>query len=104
MHVDHFRSVMMQLKYEIQFNSFILLICAMYTCRSNMERPISFYNSGDMQRKLSSNWSKEPGAKGAPLFAVPLDHVMIDELHMLLRITDRLEHGIIMDVIAWDEV
>ena len=29
---------------------------------------------------------------------------MIDELHMLLRITDRLEHGIIMDVIAWDEV
>ena len=57
-----------------------------------------------MRRKLGPEWCKAPGCKGTPLFEIPLDHVIIDELHMLLRITDRLEQGIVMDVIDWDEV
>lgn len=29
---------------------------------------------------------------------------MIDELHLMHRITDRLEEGLIMDILKWDEV
>ena len=29
---------------------------------------------------------------------------MIDELHFMPRITDRLEEGLIMDILKWDEV
>ncbi|RMX37831.1 hypothetical protein pdam_00024253 [Pocillopora damicornis] len=28
---------------------------------------------------------------------------MIDELHLMPRITDRLEEGLIMDILKWDE-
>ena len=38
-----------------------------------------------------------------PLFSMPLDHIVVDELH-LLRITDRLEKGLIMAAISNDEV
>lgn len=31
-------------------------------------------------------------------------HIVIDELHLLLRITDRLEYGIIMEVLELDQV
>lgn len=37
-------------------------------------------------------------------FYIPLDHIMIDELHLMPRITDRLEEGLIMDILKWDEV
>ena len=39
-----------------------------------------------------------------PLFSIPLDHIVVDELHLLLRITDRLEKGLIMAAISNDEV
>ena len=57
-----------------------------------------------MKRKIDSTWTSQPGCKGEPLFNVPLENVLIDELHLLLRITDRLEHGIILEVIGWDQV
>ena len=55
-------------------------------------------------RKIDNNCAAQPGCKGQPLFNIPLENVLIDELHLLLRITDRLEHGIIFDVIGWDQV
>ena len=38
------------------------------------------------------------------MFDIPLDHVIVDELHMFLRVTDILEKGVILEVINWDEV
>ena len=29
---------------------------------------------------------------------------MLDELHLMLRITDRLEQGLIYDILEWDAV
>lgn len=57
-----------------------------------------------MKRKLNPGWCKDPGCRAQPLFDIPLERVIIDELHMFLRITDILEKGIIYEVINWDEV
>ena len=38
------------------------------------------------------------------LFNIGPENVVLDELHLMLRITDRLEHGIISDVVQWDEL
>ena len=53
---------------------------------------------------LGPNWHKDPGCKAQPLLDIPLDHVIVDELHMFLRVTDILEKGVILEVINWDEV
>ena len=53
---------------------------------------------------MSPNWHKDPGCKTQPLFEIPLERVVVDELHMFLRITDILEKGVIYEVIHWDEV
>ena len=57
-----------------------------------------------MKRTTDNTWASQPGCKGQPLFNVPLENVLIDELHLLLHITDRLEHSIILEVIGWDQV
>ena len=57
-----------------------------------------------MKRVLHPNWHNDPGCKAKPLFDTPLERVVIDELHMFLRITDILEKGVILEVINWDEV
>lgn len=57
-----------------------------------------------MKRVLHPGWNRDPGCRAKPLFEIPLDRVVVDELHMFLRITDILERGIIYEVINWDEV
>ena len=57
-----------------------------------------------MKRRIDNTWAAQPGCKGQPLFNVPLENVLIDELHLQLRVTDRLEHDIILEVIGWDQV
>ena len=57
-----------------------------------------------MTRNLGPNWAKEPGCKSKPLFKIEPDHVVFDELHMFLRIMDRMENGLVMEVLDWDEV
>lgn len=38
------------------------------------------------------------------MFNISPDNIIIDELHLMLRVTDRLEHSLILEVIDWDEV
>ena len=59
-----------------------------------------------MARELAktSNWNKEPGVTGEPFFNIKLKNIVVDELHLMLRITDRLEEGLVYDVLQWDEV
>ena len=67
-----------------------------YTCAQFVEVPLV--------RKLDSTWSTQPGCRSDPFFDIKLENVVIDELHLMLRVTDRLEEGLIKDIIQWDEV
>ena len=57
-----------------------------------------------MKRIKDDNWHKQSGCFAQPLFNIPLSHVVIDDLHLLLRVTDRLEKGIVMEVLDMDQV
>lgn len=61
-----------------------------------------FHFFHQVKRVLSPNWHKDPGCKAQPLFNIPLERVVVDELHMFLRITDILEKGVIFEVVHWD--
>ena len=60
--------------------------------------------SRHIRRQYNTNWHKDPGCKHQPLFRIPLDHVIVEELHLMLRVTDRLEEGLIYEMLDWDEV
>ena len=38
-----------------------------------------------------------------PLLVIPLDHIILDELHLMLRITDILIENLIEDAMQWDD-
>jgi len=65
---------------------------------------LQYYDSPEMKRILHPEWYKDPGCGHQYIFDIPIDHIIIDELHMMLRVTDRLEHALIYDAIDWDEV
>ena len=69
-----------------------------------MSHSCEFFSSPEMARKVDSSWSKQPGCHAEPFFTIPTENVILDELHLMLRITDRLEEGLIFDVLKWDEV
>lgn len=64
----------------------------------------SFFRTPEMSRKLGGHWLGDPSCVHMPLFEIEIDHVVVDELHLMLRITDRLEQGLIMLAISNDEV
>ena len=64
----------------------------------------AYFRFSTMRRKLCAHWHSDPGCTHLPLFSITLDHVVVDELHLLLRITDQLEKGLIMAAISNDEV
>ncbi len=57
------------------------------------------YNSDAIKRHFGARWHKNPGCEHQPLFKIALEDIIIDELHLMLRVTDRLEKGIIFEVI-----
>lgn len=71
-----------------------------------MAVPSSFYESEHMTRKLGPNWQKQPQCHtcSQPLFNIALDKVVVDELHLMLLVMDRLESGLILEVVDWDDV
>ncbi|PFX32617.1 hypothetical protein AWC38_SpisGene2553 [Stylophora pistillata] len=79
--------------------------CVWCTCsneeRNDFTKPLTFFLK--LKHNLNPGWYKDPGCSTPPLFDVPLERFMIDELHMVLQITDILEKGIIHEVISWDE-
>lgn len=52
---------------------------------------------------MGPDWYKQPGCQSQPLFDIPLSHIVIDELDLMLRVMDRLEQGLILEVVDWDE-
>ena len=69
-----------------------------------MSVPLSYYNFEKMKRTLGPDWQKSAGCQDQPPFKILLENIIIDELHLMLRVTDRLEEGLILEVIDWDEV
>ena len=53
--------------------------------------------------KYASNGKKEYCCVCKPLFNAPLDHVIPDELHLLLRITDVLWTNVLHEAMERDE-
>ena len=56
------------------------------------------------ERTLCLDWYKQPGCQHQPFLRIPLDNLIIDKLHLMLRLTDQLETGLILKVLDWDEV
>ena len=63
------------------------------------------YERPPLKRVSDDTWPKQPGCLHSPLLkCISLDNVVCDELHLLLRIMDRLLAGIILNAIDRDQV
>ena len=74
-------------------------MCLHNTDRGNMK----LQESKRAKRTLQSlKDGTEPGSIRLPLLEIQLDHVVPDELHLLLRVTDRLIENLIKAAVADD--
>ncbi|KAK3704236.1 hypothetical protein QZH41_020490 [Actinostola sp. cb2023] len=78
--------------------------------RGDMSKPDGFYDQAPMKRTLQEIMecvSKKRGENFCcvhqPLLHIPLDHIILDELHLMLRITDILIGNLVDDVMQWDD-
>ncbi|XP_071107750.1 uncharacterized protein [Haliotis cracherodii] len=75
--------------------------------RHNMTHPLDYFNSDNMMR----NWQRvtehaakrEYGVHHTPLLKIEMEDFILDELHLLLRITDVLEKNLINDAMTRDK-
>lgn len=74
--------------------------------RWDMSKEIDFYHTGEIKRTLKEITEFQGSTKFCcihpPLFDIDLDHVVLDELHLMIRITNRLTDCIITEVIERD--
>lgn len=75
-----------------------------------MTKPDTYYDSSPLRRTLEELHECAQKSKGEnyccvhkPLLNIPLDHIILDELHLMLRVTDVLIGNIIEDVMQWDD-
>ncbi|KAJ7383407.1 hypothetical protein OS493_028083 [Desmophyllum pertusum] len=71
--------------------------------RCDMSKNCCHFSSPPLARSVCDDWHKQPGCHSQPFFKLPLENIVVDELHLMLRVTDRLEEGIIKDILKWDE-
>lgn len=77
--------------------------------RWNMSCNLEHYDSPELKRtleelrKCAGKTTKNYCCIYPPLLDIELDHVVPDELHLLLRIMDVLIKNLIMDAVCWDE-
>jgi hypothetical protein len=75
--------------------------------RDDMTNPLDFYHTHGMQR-TSQNLKEtvvknDFGVRAQPLVSVEPEHIIIYELHLLLRICDKLLRNLILDTKTLDE-
>jgi hypothetical protein len=76
--------------------------------RWDMEHDLKYYNESPMHRTLKDikdNAAKKKDnycCENEPLLDIDLTHIVLDELHLLLRIMDVLIKNLILDVKEWD--
>ncbi|CAB4020859.1 Hypothetical predicted protein, partial [Paramuricea clavata] len=72
------------------------------------EKNIKYFNSPEMKRDLKDlreSAEKKSGnycCVNPPLLNIELDHIIPDELHLLLRIMDVLTGNLVADAVEWD--
>ena len=74
--------------------------------RFDMSKPKDYYNSAPDSRTLEelhelyslSKSHEKYSCIGKPLINIPLHHVILDELHLMLRVTDRLMENLILEI------
>ena len=72
-----------------------------------MTKPLEFYHTPGMQR-TSQNLKEDVvkndfGVRAQPLVSIEPEHIIIDELHLLLRICDKLLKNLILDTKTLDD-
>jgi hypothetical protein len=72
-----------------------------------MTKPLNFYNTRGMQR-TSQNLKEDDvkndfGVCAQPLVSIEPEHILIDELNLLLRICDKLLRNLILDTKKLDD-
>ncbi len=76
--------------------------------RWDTSKDMNFYSRGSKQRTLEDIkaclQSKSFSCINEPLIDIPLDHVVPDELHLFLRVTDRLLENVINEVEERDAI
>lgn len=78
--------------------------------RFDMSKPKDYYNTTPIARTLSEmqEMCSLPQSQcryscvRKPLINISLDHVILDELHLMLRVTDRLTENLIKEVMERD--
>ena len=76
--------------------------------RWNMSYNIQYFNSPETKRDLKDlreSAEKKSGnycCVNPPLLNIELDHIIPDELHLLLRIMDVLNGNLVADAVEWD--
>jgi hypothetical protein len=75
--------------------------------RNDMTKPLDFYHTRGMQR-TSQNLKEDVvkndfGVRAQPLVSIEPEHIIIDELHLLLRICDKLLRNLILDTKKLDD-
>ena len=76
-----------------------------------MTKPDTFYDSSPQKRTIEDlrrcchlkKGNKNFCCINPHLLNILLDHIILDELHLLLRITDVLTHNVLDEVIEWDD-
>ena len=100
---------------------FLLIVCGLSGATSNYaclyckvhkdqqwdtSKDLAYYNQPPLARSLHE--LRNPPkmnycAVNKPLFDIPLTHIVVDELHLLLRITDVLTRNLVEECLEWDE-
>ena len=78
--------------------------------RFDMSKPKDYYNSAPDSRTLEelhelyslSKSHEKYSCIRKPLINIPLHHVILDELHLMLRVTDRLMENLILEIMERD--
>jgi hypothetical protein len=75
--------------------------------RDDMTKPLDFYHTCGMQRtshNLKEDVGKNDfGVRAQPLVSIEPEHIIIDELYLLLRICDKLLRNLILDTKTLDD-
>lgn len=76
-----------------------------------MSKPDTYYECSPQRRMLEDlkkcchlkRGNKNFCCINPPLLNIPLDHIILDELHLLFRVTDVLTRNVLDEMIEWDD-